>query len=58
MIKSVATKVRIENRREAKKIFNRSTRKGREAYREFLRGIILSKPYYELCRREALGLDD
>ncbi len=39
MIKSTKTKVRIEQRREGKKRFDRSTKWGKQCYREWLRGI-------------------
>lgn len=42
MIKSIATKIRIANRKEARRLFNRSTSEGREAYREYLRGIVIN----------------
>ena len=42
MIKSIATKIRIANRKEARRLFNRSTSKGREAYREYLRGLVIN----------------
>lgn len=42
MIKSIATKIRIANRKEARRLFNRSTSEGREAYREYLRGLVIN----------------
>ena len=42
MIKSQATKIRIANRKEARRLFNRSTSEGREAYREYLRGLVIN----------------
>ena len=42
MIKSSATKIRIANRKEARRLFNRSTSEGREAYREYLRGLVIN----------------
>ncbi len=40
MIKSPATKIRIASRKDARKLFDRSTREGKEAYREYLRGLL------------------
>jgi hypothetical protein len=42
MIKSIATKIRIANRKEARRLFNRSTSEGRDAYREYLRGLVIN----------------
>ena len=43
MIKSSATKVRIATRKMARSLFDRSTREGREAYKEYLRGLITTE---------------
>ena len=42
MIKSIATKIRIANRKEARCLFNRCTSEGREAYKEYLRGLVIN----------------
>ena len=42
MIKSIATKIRIANRKEARRLFNRCTSEGREAYREYLRWLVIN----------------
>ena len=55
MIKSQATKIRIANRKEARRLFNRSTSDGREAYRESLRGLLV-KPMSS--KRKAVIGDD
>jgi len=41
MIKSTATKVRIECRKKAKEHFDRSTSEGRYAFKEYLRGLLV-----------------
>ena len=41
MIKSMATKIRIANKKEAAYRFDRSTSEGREGYKEFLRGLLV-----------------
>lgn len=43
MIKSNATKVRIATRKKARSLFDRSTREGREAYKDYLRGLITTE---------------
>lgn len=40
MKKSIATRIRIASRKDARRLFDRSTRKGKEAYREYLRGLL------------------
>lgn len=51
MIKSPATKIRIASRKDARRLFDRSTREGKEAYREFLRGL-LTEYAWEIVKRE------
>lgn len=43
MIKSSVTKVRISTRKKARSLFDKSTREGREAYKEYLRGLITTE---------------
>lgn len=63
MIKSVKTKVRIEQRAEGKKLFDRSTKWGKQCYREWLRGIdirqeLIEQMDVEACRRFLRRLSD